>query len=627
VTGSPNPRDYNFISPSAYYLAYHHQLEVLAESGGNYFRMINSPWSTDIEFEQLNNYSDRMEHAWEMDEILRVAEELGLRMHFDLQIQYSFEAPDPFSFHRWDWSITGDPLDPGPDCIEAGDPGNCYRTALNLEDPKLFFTNADAKKYYKYKLRYIIARWGYSNEIALIELFSEINNAGSEHPKEKLQTGVDVFGNPTYGCFIIESLNYNPYKEPETDFIISVNNWQEEMCQYIKQKLQHSNHPLAVNYAGPPDWNNGDDIYQSEFVDIMTYNFYQAAIEKNEFAVTQVAEWQVDKDINKPFMFSEYGPGGGGYELCDHGVDFIKALTLSPFSGTAGAAMNWDWQFPGQEQYWHYMGPVKALMEGIPLDEENWQVGIPLITEAKEVEVMYLIGPELEEGGHKVVGVISNRTFNYFTQGTGVPCLSNTPDEEYQFPVTYSYSGLSTALKIPGMGSLKDYAINWYDALTGIYWQTTTETSGLSGELDLNYPGVLTGDGGGPILFFEIFPEGDVFKSQLQNSTGNQEIYFVNLDLDSLDKIQLTPWNEIYNFEDVTDVRVLPNPTDGLVRIQFDVLENVEYYLLDHSGQIIERLIVTTGTYTLDLSGYSAGIYFITDHFYNISEAIKIIKQ
>ncbi len=53
---------------------------------------------------------------------------------------------------------------------------NPYNTANGgfLSDPKLFFTDANARAYTKRKYRYIIARWGYSPAVVAWELFNEV---------------------------------------------------------------------------------------------------------------------------------------------------------------------------------------------------------------------------------------------------------------------------------------------------------------------------------------------------------------------------------------------------------------------------------------------------------------------
>ena len=59
----------------------------LAYTGANYFRYIISPWQTEIEFEELGNYSDRLPNAWEFDQILEHANELDLKLHLNLVVQ------------------------------------------------------------------------------------------------------------------------------------------------------------------------------------------------------------------------------------------------------------------------------------------------------------------------------------------------------------------------------------------------------------------------------------------------------------------------------------------------------------------------------------------------------------
>ena len=41
---------------------------------------------------------------------------------------------------------------------------------------KIFFTSQKAMDRYKDKLRYVVARWGYSPHIAALEFFNEIDN-------------------------------------------------------------------------------------------------------------------------------------------------------------------------------------------------------------------------------------------------------------------------------------------------------------------------------------------------------------------------------------------------------------------------------------------------------------------
>jgi len=110
---------------------------------------------------------------------------------------------------------------------------------------------------------------------------------------------------------------------------------------------------------------------------------------------------------------SEFGQDHG-LEVCDNGTQFRQTLCLTPFIGSS-CAMNWDWQYPGEDDLWPHIGIVREFMEGIPLDEENWNVATPILFEDERIELFYLQRPKID-GYRKAVGAISNRTYNFWTQ-------------------------------------------------------------------------------------------------------------------------------------------------------------------------------------------------------------------
>ena len=622
----------DFILGPEVFEAYEEQLKSLAENGANYVRIINNPMSTDVEFEKLNNYSDRMIHAWEMDNILNVAEQLGLLIHFDLLIQNYFDVPHAFGYNQWDWSATNDPGYNGTGCVAADDPGFCYRAELGLVDPKDFFSDPDAIKFYQYKLRYLIARYGYSNEIAVIELQSEVNNTSVYHPKELLQTGnLDINGNPIMGCYNIDDQVYNPYKENYPGYVATIFAWQHEMCRYIKEDLQHNNHPLAVSYTGPPDMANGDFTYESEFVDIITYNYYARSIDKWHNTKARVDAYNY---VGKPFMFSEYGPGDGTHE-CDQGSDFIKTILLTPFTGVAGSAMNWEWQYPGEEFYWHYLGPVNDLMSGIKLDEENWQAGEPQTYEDNKVEMLYLYSEQDDNNQRKVVGAVSNRSYNYYTQSAVDPCHPSTPPEEvllnpvYSSPSNVSNLDLDNQIEFQNMGINKQYHVEWFNALTGDFLLQQEYPSSLFGNLELSFPGILTGNEVTPILFFTIHPAGGSLKMSEQDTTRTERI-IVNLPADtSVRDIKPTVWDNLSNQNNDLIIHVSPNPTSEIlnVSIEEDNIENYQWYLISEKGDILISGSVDNKIFVVDIGSFESGTYYFVVENTPMNKVItKIVK-
>lgn len=173
-----SPYNSNKMAP-AYYNNVRQGLEMLGESGANTFRIINFGWNFELEYAKLNNYMDNLNMAWEFDRMLDVAKENNLKMHWCMQGQYGHQF-NPYKFSFWDWE--DNPENPQ-------DIGYCYHTELGLEHPREFLTNDLAISNYKKKIRYYIARWGYSTDISVIELFAEINAIGAVEDENESSSG------------------------------------------------------------------------------------------------------------------------------------------------------------------------------------------------------------------------------------------------------------------------------------------------------------------------------------------------------------------------------------------------------------------------------------------------------
>ncbi len=159
--------------------------------------------------------------------------------------------------------------------------------------------------------------------------------------------------------------------------------------------------------------------------------------------------------------------------------------------------MTWDDQNDVLD-FWHYYQNINDLMTGIQLDNENWFAGEPQVQNDKSVEMFYLRKGELGENT-KIVGVVSNRTYNYWTQGIGSPCDSSVYDPSpiettYGEATNFEVSDLSQNIKFKEMGVFKGYKIEWYNALTGVSIDTTEKISDSFGHLKLEFPDTLTGN-------------------------------------------------------------------------------------------------------------------------------------
>ncbi|MEO9532534.1 MAG: T9SS type A sorting domain-containing protein [Crocinitomicaceae bacterium] len=626
-----------------HYVSFQNLMTQLSENGGNYFRYIVSPWQTEIEFEHLGNYSNRQSNAWEFDRILDTAKALDLKIHWDMQMHYAFEAPNGFAMTQWDWSSKEDASDQSF-CYSETDSGYCYRKELGISNPVDFLTDELAKKHYKNRLRYMVARWGYSPQIAVMELLSEAGHVGEVAVLDYVYTyTVDpLTGDSTIsGGKCVTDLNstdiYKPRFEIPIEFYSKLVPWQTEMLTYIKNDLGHSDHPTAVSSTGEPDFDNGDSIFQSNSVDIATWNYYQHSIERNEknydrinnknsnpgsyhvstFDDTGLAN---DRYIDKPLMHSEYG-FSAGLSACDKNLDFIKGIYLSPFIGLAGSAMSWN-KHLNEEGVWEYIGIMREFMEGVKLDEENWRVGEPIITDDKMVEVYYMKTPVSEGGEHnsKAIGIISNRTFNYFTIADTLPCantdvleLENNP--QYMAPINLSYSDLISDIKIPSMAYtylgqyLSDYQVVWISALTGETIDTSYVTiDGGTSTLELEFPLILTGTQDLPLVLFEAYPVNSTIKS---SSTVN---------------VNSPKKEEELNGENLS-ILTYPNPVSDNLQVELGNLKsNYEVFITDVKGNVINSLKGVDSRFEVNFNTIERGIYYLTVISENTILTEKIIR-
>ncbi len=546
----------NGADPQAY-IGYHAAVDALKDAGANYFRYMFTPWTTEIEFEKLGNYSGRMPQAWEMDQLVEHIEEIDLRMHFNMSYTTPLSYTGLFSMYRWDWTNGSDPY---IHCDAIGgwfedDRGYCYHAdstygVQNIDD---FFVDKDSRRFYKNRLRYIVSRWGYSTHIFALELMNEINFSGVRYGMKE-DCGVDP-----------SIFEYKPYFH-DTSYVRKLSEWQIEMGRYIKEELQEKDHPFCVNYGGTPNYVNasnyhfdeedgislyaGDSTYFSEFIDIMSYNDYFSRIEKYEFQSKDYkmlketdADFYKKRNANaKPLMYSEMGVGLHG---CDNQFTYRQMMVMSAFSGAAGPGLAWrfnnnDPEFENEQNRmnaWRILPVVKAFFEDVPLHEGNWQPGFDLRKD-KKAEMLFLT--EKASSSQRAVAVINNRTVNRYSMReewcdeSPESCdCSLTEEQEARTDEVYkngaafdwktdSGIGGSQLLKIDGMEYTSKYRIVFYDGFSGAYVSETTKWSDAIGQLKIKYPKLAdTPDGGdsdanGSMLLVKIRKEGTESFSEVE---------------------------------------------------------------------------------------------------------------
>jgi hypothetical protein len=475
------------------------ELTHLKASGANAFRTLLTPISYDFEFEKLNNYQDRQCMAWELDVLLEKADELDLRVELCMLLHTQFTHGFSAS---WDWTDI--------DRWNEGFGGYCYYTEREKTkcdaEPASFFAQEEAKKFYRHKLRYFFARYGYSSAIMQLELLSEANNVGNREG--------DINNPDDWWGWLVkqlpESRSYNLSAQTRFD----IGQWSQEMARYIKEDLQQ-NHLIAVSYTGNammsdrfgkvPNCNDPlfDISQMSPFVDVIAHSSYDAALDRwkkwSDHDNVFNSDWYryqcppLNKDgkikfrgypdVHKPVMHSENGNDIG------HNRDeqwFEKDLWCNLFSGHASSGMAWGMMH--HHPRWDMFGNVNAFFQKIILpiaDLANdttwavdWSEGRNRTPNARRMEIVYM--KNNAPGKFCAFGILMNRTWNPANQAPQwldpqikksfindwEPQFNKGLDGVSMMPFVEIPYRFSTAPTIQKMGKCNSFVITYYDPKT-----------------------------------------------------------------------------------------------------------------------------------------------------------------
>ncbi|MCX7803951.1 MAG: DUF5060 domain-containing protein [Planctomycetota bacterium] len=212
---------------------YDDYLDAFAAVGINWTRVWMCPWWGSLEwrrdwpdYQGLGRYSQP--NAWRLDHIVETAEEKGIYLNLCLtnhgQLSLRIDR-------EWDH--------------------NPYSQAFGgpLRAPMEFFTDGDAKILHANKLRYVVARWGYSTAVMAWVLMSEIEFTEEYYPD-------------------LRSWNGPPRDGPA----VHIRDWHAEMAAFLKE-TDLNRRPVGTHFSHP--W-RGQTIFSLPQLDLAMSNAYSA---------------------------------------------------------------------------------------------------------------------------------------------------------------------------------------------------------------------------------------------------------------------------------------------------------------------------------------------------------------
>lgn len=298
--------------------------------------------------------------AKKWDGIVQAAEKDGI--YFQLCLQH----------HGQYSSVSGYKYSNNNNANWEGNPYNVKNGGF-LNSPDEFFTNPQARALTKRKLRYIVARWGYSPNILAWELFNEVE--GTDAGNGKLWNDIAM--------------------------------WHREMALFLRQFDGYQHLITTSAYPGipldSPVWETVDYIQQHAYPsDIITA---LGTVPTNN-----------GKRLEKPFFVGEFGPSG----LKDtEGIGLHNGLWASLMSGAAGAAQYWSWDEVENNDLYSHFQAAQSFVTASGLANQGGLVPASLPVESS-TKAALRFGPG---------GGWGNATQNEFVVGT-----SGTPSGMDKFP-------------------------------------------------------------------------------------------------------------------------------------------------------------------------------------------------
>ncbi|MEN9570186.1 MAG: hypothetical protein RL172_1417 [Bacteroidota bacterium] len=333
------------------YLDFKNWTDKMAANNANFIRMWQCAWGLGIEwkglpYEGLKKY--RQDNAFYTDQLLNECE--AKNIYLMLCINYHGMVSTNVNPN---WSDNP---------YNAANGGPC----ANTWD---YFSNTTAKNLHKNRLRYIIARWGYSVNIMAWELFNEVEWTD----------------------------NFNTYKT-------SIKDWHKEMAGYIKT-VDKFDHLVTTSYAqseyDPATWSLDE-------IDFTQTHFYNGS--PNVEAVLVNGNRNYLSQFNKPTLTGEFGIDGAAISLGTidpNGIYFHNSIWATLMGGGMGGGASWWWDnyIEPQNLYTHYKAPA-LITTRVPFLAAGYKVSNATVSGGGTADINF--SPAVDWGG---------ATANSFTVG------------------------------------------------------------------------------------------------------------------------------------------------------------------------------------------------------------------
>ncbi len=267
------------------------QLERLAAHGGNFARLRADSWWLAIEMSPdrasgfLGPGYYHPQVCWEIDRLVERAAARGVYVMFCAgNGNGTVNLPEkPTGRNQWRAPYNLYVQANGGPCESSGD----------------FWTHPEAKRLVRQKLRYIVARWGYSPHVLAWEFWNEV------------------------------AIGRCPVKETAA--------WHDEMSRTWRSIDPYAR-PVTTSLMSDP-LGPAAQVWKLPVIDIVQQHLYRRPDIADAHAKAVAA---AARAYRKPFLIGEYGIGDiGGFGFDPRGLNLHNGLWASPFAGACGTGAFW----------------------------------------------------------------------------------------------------------------------------------------------------------------------------------------------------------------------------------------------------------------------------------------------
>jgi hypothetical protein len=303
--------------------AYDAWFRSLARQHANFARLWMPSWAFGIEWSDtgLGDYTNRLDRAWQLDRVLQRAEARGIYVELSLLNHGAFST-----VFNSEWAA------------------NPYNAANGgpLATPAAFFTDATARTFFEQRLRYIVARYGWSTHLLAWELWNEVD----------LTDG------------------YNR---------AAVDAWHQAVTTVLRD-LDPYDHLVTTSHAL---FNNNDSAsWPGGGLDFTQLHHYShGGITWFTNLAQDVVQWGRDRQnaTGKPVLFAELGANSLGPDETratdPDGIAVHDGLFAGAVSGGLGTAMTWWWDNlidVEPDRYYPMFGSVSRFVRDVAWDRESF---------------------------------------------------------------------------------------------------------------------------------------------------------------------------------------------------------------------------------------------------------------